>query len=34
MTQATPGFVPGPGDELTLRTLPFFGVLDAATALG
>jgi predicted kinase len=28
MVHATPGFVPGPGDELTTRTLPtFFGVL-------
>lgn len=30
MVQATPGFVPGPADELTARTLPaFFGVLRA-----
>ena len=29
MVHATPGFVPGPGDELTMRTLPvFFGVLE------
>jgi predicted kinase len=29
MMHATPGFVPGPGDELTMRTLPvFFGVLE------
>jgi predicted kinase len=28
MVHASPGFVPGPGDELTVRTLPvFFGVL-------
>jgi predicted kinase len=28
MVHATPGFVPAPGDELTMRTLPtFFGVL-------
>jgi predicted kinase len=24
MAHATPGFVPGPGDELTMRTLPVF----------
>ena len=35
MTHATPGFVPGPGDELTLRTLPvFFGVLDLLLTAG
>ena len=29
MVHATPGFVPGPGDELTARTLPtFFQVLE------
>jgi predicted kinase len=29
MAHAAPGFVPGPGDELTTRTLPaFFGVLE------
>jgi predicted kinase len=29
MVHAAPGFVPGPGDELTMRTLPtFFGVLE------
>jgi hypothetical protein len=29
MVHATPGFVPGPGDELTMRMLPaFFGVLE------
>jgi hypothetical protein len=29
MAHANPGFVPGPGDELTMRTLPvFFGVLE------
>jgi predicted kinase len=29
MVHATPGFVAGPGDELSMRTLPtFFGVLD------
>lgn len=29
MVHATPGFVPGPGDELTMRTLPvFFDVLE------
>jgi hypothetical protein len=28
MVHASPGFVPGPGDELTMRTLPvFFDVL-------
>lgn len=35
MTHATPGFVPGPGDELTLRTLPvFFGVLELLLRAG
>jgi predicted kinase len=35
MMQATPGFVPGPGDELTLRTLPvFFGVLELLLTAG
>lgn len=35
MVQATPGFVPRPGDELTLRTLPvFFGVLELLLAAG
>jgi predicted kinase len=29
MAHATPGFVPGPGDDLTMRTLPvFFGLLE------
>jgi hypothetical protein len=29
MAHGAPGFVPGPGDELTARTLPtFFGVLE------
>jgi predicted kinase len=29
MAHATPGFVPGPRDELTMRTLPaFFGMLE------
>lgn len=29
MAHATPGFVPAPGDDLTMRTLPvFFGVLE------
>ena len=29
MAHATPGFAPGPGDDLTMRTLPaFFGVLE------
>ena len=35
MMQATPGFVPGTGDELTLRTLPvFFGVLELLLSAG
>jgi predicted kinase len=35
MVHATPGFVPGPGDELTARTLPaFFGVLELLLAAG
>ena len=35
MVQATPGFVPGEGDELTRRTLPvFFGVLDLLLRAG
>ena len=35
MMQATPGFVPGPGDELTMRTLPvFFGVLELLLTAG
>jgi predicted kinase len=35
MVHATPGFVPGPGDELTMRTLPaFFGVLELLLAAG
>jgi predicted kinase len=35
MVQATPGFVPRPGDELTLRTLPaFFGVLEVLLTAG
>jgi predicted kinase len=35
MAHATPGFVPGPGDELTARTLPaFFGVLELLLAAG
>jgi predicted kinase len=35
MVHATPGFVPGPGDELTTRTLPaFFGVLELLLAAG
>jgi predicted kinase len=35
MVHATPGFVPGPGDELTMRTLPvFFGVLDLLRRAG
>jgi predicted kinase len=35
MTHATPGFVPGPGDDLTLRTLPvFFGVLELLLTAG
>src|SRR6266851_3009325 len=35
MMQATPGFVPRPGDELTARTLPvFFGVLELLLRAG
>jgi predicted kinase len=35
MVHATPGFVPGPGDELTVRTLPvFFGVLELLLRAG
>ncbi len=35
MVHATPGFVAGPGDELTLRTLPvFFGVLELLLRAG
>jgi predicted kinase len=35
MAHATPGFVPGPGDELTMRTLPaFFGVLELLLVAG
>jgi predicted kinase len=35
MVQGTPGFVPGPGDELTARTLPtFFGVLELLLRAG
>ena len=35
MVHATPGFVPGPGDELTMRTLPaFFGVLEFLLTAG
>ncbi len=35
MVHATPGFVPGPGDELTMRTLPvFFGVLELLLRAG
>jgi predicted kinase len=35
MAHAAPGFVPGPGDELTMRTLPaFFGVLELLLAAG
>jgi predicted kinase len=35
MVQATPGFAPRPGDELTLRTLPvFFGVLELLLRAG
>jgi predicted kinase len=35
MAHATPGFVPGPGDALTMRTLPaFFGVLELLLAAG
>jgi predicted kinase len=35
MAHATPGFVPGPGDDLTMRTLPaFFGVLELLLRAG
>jgi predicted kinase len=35
MVQATPGFAPRPGDELTLRTLPvFFGVVELLLTAG
>ena len=35
MVQATPGFVPGPADQLTARTLPtFFGVLELLLRAG
>lgn len=35
MVHATPGFVPGPGDDLTMRTLPaFFGVLELLLTAG
>jgi predicted kinase len=35
MAHNTPGFVPGPGDELTVRTLPvFFGVLELLLRAG
>jgi predicted kinase len=35
MAHATPGFVPGPGDDLTMRTLPaFFGVLELLLTAG
>lgn len=35
MAHATPGFVPGPGDELTMRTLSaFFGVLELLLTVG
>ena len=35
MAHATPGFVPGPGDELTSRTLPvFFDVLELLARAG
>ena len=35
MVHATPGFVPAPDDELTMRTLPvFFGVLELLLAAG
>lgn len=35
MVHVTPGFVAGPGDELTARTLPvFFGVLDLLLRAG
>jgi predicted kinase len=35
MAHATPGFIPGPGDELTTRTLPaFLGVLELLLIAG
>jgi predicted kinase len=35
MAHVTPGFVPAPGDELTVRTLPvFFGVLELLLRAG
>ena len=35
MVHATPGFVPAPGDDLTMRTLPaFFGVVGLLVAAG
>jgi predicted kinase len=35
MAHASPGFVAGPGDELTMRTLPvFFGVLELLLRAG
>jgi predicted kinase len=35
MAHATPSFVPGPGDDLTMRTLPvFFGVLELLLTAG
>jgi predicted kinase len=35
MVQASPGFVAGPGDELTMRTLPvFFGTLELLLRAG
>jgi predicted kinase len=35
MAYSSPGFVPGPGDELTMRTLPvFFGVLEVLLRAG
>jgi predicted kinase len=35
MAHSSPGLVPGPGDELTMRTLPvFFGVLELLLRAG
>ena len=35
MAHTMPGFAPGPGDELTMRTLPvFFGVLELLLTAG
>lgn len=35
MAHASPGFVPAPGDELTMRTLPvFFGVVELLLRAG